>query len=255
VKIQIMSDLHIAHWGTAMGVNYWSSTFPQETQTDADVLILAGDIVDLRQRDWRWSMARLQEFAVRYKHVVYVPGNHEFYGRRIRTLDYAGLEQESGVNVLRPGKAVEINGQRFLGGVMFQPHFDPANGEALLGYETAQEISDSWCIDDFARGADADYWELRSWLEAELKPKDIVVTHHAPSTGSLDQQWVGHPCNYFFITSHIEPLLNERQPKMWVHGHVHTPFDYKQGQTRVIANPKGYPNEGVRFNPKFVVES
>jgi Icc-related predicted phosphoesterase len=249
VKIQVMSDLHIRHWGTYMGVNYWQQTFPAETQTDADVIVLAGDIVDLGPREWRWSVARLQEFMARYKRVVYVPGNHEFYGTAIANTDLDQLAKDSGVDVLRPGKTVVIDGYRFIGGVMFQPN----KSHPDLPWP-ANPISDHGCIRDFRQQAPGEFRALKAWLEAELKAEDIVVTHHAPCLGSLDAQWVGDACNRWFITPEMEPLIDARQPRLWLHGHVHTPFDYMRGNTRIIANPKGYPNEGVRFNPKLIVE-
>lgn len=253
MRLQVMSDLHIKHWGAAFGVNYWSKSFPQETQTDAEVLVLAGDIVDLGPRDWRWSMARLQEFVARYKQVVYVPGNHEFYATSIAAVDLVKVAQDTGVSVLQPGTEVVIGRQRFLGGVMFQPK--PIEGlDDLPNGEMPNPISDHWCISDFDTEAPYQYQALRSFLEDRLTEEHIVVTHHAPSNGSLAAQWVGDPCNWWFITHQMESLIDQFQPKLWVHGHVHSPWDYQRGKTRIIANPKGYPGEGVRFNPKLVVE-
>ncbi len=250
MKIQLMSDLHLESWARSLGINYWSSTFPQETQTDADILVLAGDVLSLKPRDWNWSAARLTEFVVRYKHVVYVPGNHEFYGTRIADTDLDLLERQTGAYVLRPGRPARIEGQRFLGGVMFQPR----KSHPALPWP-ANDISDHWCISDFNVQARAEFRALKAWLETvPVGPDDIVVTHHAPSLGSLDAQWVGDPCNRWFITPEMEPLIDLYQPKLWLHGHVHTPFDYKRGDTRIVANPKGYAGEGVRFNDKLIID-
>ena len=60
MKLQIMSDLHIA-FGE-----------PQVPATDADLIILAGDIGRPRQAiRWAYGLG---------KPVLYVPGNHEYYG-------------------------------------------------------------------------------------------------------------------------------------------------------------------------------
>lgn len=243
-----MSDLHIRHWGTAMGVNWFQQDFVKQTQTDAEILILAGDIVDLGPREWRWSIARLQEFAARYQHVVYVPGNHEFYGTGIDDVDLIRVQQEAGVWTLSPRRPLMIDGQRFLGGVMFQPAPPPGH------IANFNQISDHWCISDFKKEAPRQYGDLRAWLESELRADDVVVTHHAPSTGSLDAQWIGNPSNHWFITDDMEDLIMDRQPRLWVHGHVHTGFDYYIGNTRVVCEPMGYPGEGVWFNPKKIVE-
>ena len=37
-------------------------------------------------------------------------------------------------------------------------------------------------------------------------------------------------------------ILDNPQIKYWTHGHTHEPFDYMIGNTRVLANPRGYIN-------------
>ena len=47
------------------------------------------------------------------------------------------------------------------------------------------------------------------------------------------------------------------QPKLWIHGHTHDRCDYAIGNTRVVANPLGYPTEigsQKAFEPAFQVE-
>ena len=36
---------------------------------------------------------------------------------------------------------------------------------------------------------------------------------------------------------------------MWIHGHVHYPFDYHMGTTRIFSNPKDY-HISVDDNPE-----
>jgi calcineurin-like phosphoesterase family protein len=49
-------------------------------------------------------------------------------------------------------------------------------------------------------------------------------------------------------------FIEEFQPDLFIHGHVHWPFDYRVGSTRVLCNPCGYPGENPNFNPALVVE-
>lgn len=248
MKLQVMSDLHVINMGHRYGPNYWHTEFLPSIQTDADVLVLAGDIVSLAPRNWRWSMERLKDLRKMYAHVVMVAGNHEFYGTSITDVDLNEVEADTGVNVLFPGKTVVINGQRFLGGTMFQPE-PPEDHIARFN-----EISDHFCIHDFNESAPAEYKALKSYLLKELREGDVLVTHHAPSLFSLDPQWAGHPCNYWFITEDMEPVILEKKPALALHGHIHSPMDYQLGSTRVIASPYGYPGEGVTFDPHLVVE-
>ena len=50
-------------------------------------------------------------------------------------------------------------------------------------------------------------------------------------------------------------ILKDSKAALWVHGHIHGQSDYVLGETRVIANPRGYPGEDVGvFRPDLVVD-
>jgi hypothetical protein len=73
-------------------------------------------------------------------------------------------------------------------------------------------------------------------------------SHHAPFPGSIHPDFQGDALNAFFVNN----LNPERFPKtqLWIHGHVHTPFDYLvpagDHEMRVVCNPLGYPMTRVR---------
>ncbi|MGD5643834.1 hypothetical protein QUT23_22580, partial [Xanthomonas citri pv. citri] len=49
-------------------------------------------------------------------------------------------------------------------------------------------------------------------------------------------------------------MTGETAAELWLHGHVHANRDYVAGDTRVVANPRGYPDPrgpGGRENPAF----
>jgi predicted phosphodiesterase len=218
-------------------------------QTDADVLVLAGDIVCLSHREWRNAMECLRLLAAAYPAVVMVCGNHEFYHGSIRAGTRELLKMEGqipGLRVLTPGTATSLWGQRFLGGTLWQPH-----GRNTDRYPS---ISDHHLIEDFHKEAPRQYRALKKFLEQEIRPNDVVVTHHAPSNLSIAPQWEGHPCNRWFITPEMEPVISKLQPKLWIHGHTHTPMDYRIGRTRVVCNPAGYYGEEVPFNPTLTID-
>jgi hypothetical protein len=50
-------------------------------------------------------------------------------------------------------------------------------------------------------------------------------------------------------------FVTESEARLWVHGHIHFHSDYTLGQTRVLANPRGYPTEPKKgFDPALVIE-
>lgn len=100
--------------------------------------------------------------------------------------------------------------------------------------------------------------QSRKWLEDELLGlrgrKVVVVTHHAPSPESIPAAFEGDAFNPAFA-SDMRRFIPETGAKLWVHGHLHSPSDYMVGDTRVLANPRGYPTESRHgFNPGLVVE-
>jgi hypothetical protein len=82
----------------------------------------------------------------------------------------------------------------------------------------------------------------------EQAEADVIVTHHSPFPGSVHEDFQGDALNAFFVNN-LDP---ERFPmtQLWLHGHVHTPFDYLVSAgdhpLRVVCNPLGYPMTRVR---------
>ena len=78
----------------------------------------------------------------------------------------------------------------------------------------------------------------------------VVITHFAPARGSIAAKFAGSPLNACFV-SDLESQIRRWQPALWLHGHVHDSVDYRIGNTRVVANPRGYAPKGVVENQSF----
>ena len=47
----------------------------------------------------------------------------------------------------------------------------------------------------------------------------------------------------------------EQQPQYWIHGHIHTPSEYKIGNTQIICNPHGYIMEPYNgYKKELIIE-
>lgn len=96
----------------------------------------------------------------------------------------------------------------------------------------------------------------QTWLREALgKPFDgstVVITHFAPSLKSSDPRYGMTPGTAGFCNAldDLLPLAN-----LWLHGHLHSPSDYRVGHCHVVANPLGYvrKNEQAGFKPTCVV--
>ena len=97
----------------------------------------------------------------------------------------------------------------------------------------------------------------RAWLDGHLAQPHagptVVVTHHAPHPASLPAP--GFDLAHCYA-SDLSPLIDARQPDLWVHGHLHSRADYRIGATRIVCNPRGHIEEvsATTFDPSFTID-
>jgi len=250
VKIRVLSDLHLEFQD-------WNPP-----DAEADIIVLAGDIHS-GTRGVEWARRRFPVTPV-----LYVPGNHEFYGRDIEeTLsDLQKAGRRFGVDVLH-GRGVTIGGARFLGVTLwtdFALHGTDAASLRRAMSDARYGMSDFSLIRHGTHGlfrpehARAMHLEQVCWVGEQLAEKvdgpTILVTHHLPHPRSVHRKFRGSPLNPAFASdlSHLvcAPVA------VWIHGHTHESLDYIEGGTRVICNPRGYgPFElNAAFDPILTIE-
>ena len=245
MKLHILSDLHLSVAGFEV------------PQTDADVIILAGDIARPKEAiAWASALA---------KPVLYVPGNHEFYGSSIASTAQEMKRLCSGTDIqVLDDDAVVIGGVRFLGSTLwtdFQLFGEGEKREEAVSQALSFIRDFSRIQMDDASGAvftpDLSFVEFTrhaNWLEDQLaasfEGKTVVITHHAPSPKSIHPRFEGSPFNACFV-SDAERLIDGRRAVLWIHGHTHDSYDYVVNGTRVVCNPRGYAKGGVNENPHF----
>ncbi|HDS16867.1 MAG TPA: metallophosphoesterase [Proteobacteria bacterium] len=249
MRIRLLSDLHLEFAPLSLST------------AAAEVVVLAGDIAqDTAGLDW------IEENCAGLP-VVYVPGNHEFYGSEyFETL--ARLRRGSasaGVHFLE-NEAVEIDGLRFLGCTLWtdfnlyrEAYFHAKCAHRGISDFSSIRVRDA-ASERFLRPKDVRnfFQQSKDWLRVNLAAGDpdktAVVTHSAPAWGSLARCYAGDSLTPFFIVD-LESMIKQYQPRLWLHGHTHNSFDYKLGRTRIVCNPRGYAGENRGdFDPNKVVE-
>ena len=245
MKLNILSDLHLGFGAFDRPVN------------DADVVILAGDISRPREAA-AWAM-RFE------KPVLYVLGNHEFYGSSI---DGAADELKrlcagTQVQVLDDTEIV-IGHVRFLGSTLWTDFelFGDAEKKAAAVSEARRLIRD---FSRIARAEASDalfspedsatlFGRHAGWLDDRLAVAHdgptVVITHHAPSPRSIHPRFAGSLMNACFV-SDAEHLVGADRAQLWIHGHTHDSFDYRVNGCRIVCNPRGYAKAGINENPRF----
>ncbi len=250
MKIRVLSDLHLEF-------QEWSPP-----GSEADVIVLAGDI-HVGSSGVEWARRSFPSIPI-----VYIPGNHEFYGKHIAAMteELFTAGERFGVDVL-DGRCALIGGVRFLGATLWtdfalwgtEPSsIDRSMAEAQRGMYDFRVIR---CGDN-RKFCPADAREihlervrwLRSQLADEFAGSTVVVTHHLPHPRSIHPRYEASNLNPAFA-SDLGDLMRP-SVSLWIHGHTHETFDYVVNGTRVVCNPRGYaPMElNEAFDPVFTVE-
>jgi Icc-related predicted phosphoesterase len=244
MKLQIMSDLHLE-----MHADGGAELIRELDPTGVDVLVLAGDITTARYYE---NLERpFKALAQKYRHILYIPGNHEYYKSSPSqvTRNLVKLTKALPEVVIPQNGAVEIAGQRFVAGTMWF-RLDPT---AEPGKRVMHDFS---LIQDFEPWVYEQNAAFQQVVATRLKASDVVVSHHLPAPASIPERFARSAMNAFFVCD-MTSYISERQPKLWIHGHSHDRCDYLLGTTRVVANPLGYPSEPrslEAFDPAFQIE-
>lgn len=245
-KLQILSDLHF-EFMRDFGHGFMNNLDPE----DVDVLVVAGDLAPAKYLEGALGVV-CGIYCPRYPKVVFVAGNHEYYGCSFDAL--MDLREQ----VLRKYKnlywlhrdAIEVNGTRILGASLWFP-------EPKTAWQRAWGVHgmmDYKVIRDFEPRVYEEAVKDAEFIRREARQDDVVVTHHLPHPMCVAPQFEGSPLNHFFVHD-LSDVTRGLRPRIWAFGHTHTPVDKFVDNTRMICNPLGYPHEGNdKFNNKLVIE-
>ena len=247
MRLHILSDLHL---------EFGPAKIPP---TDADVVVLAGDI-HLGREGRRWARKQFPD-----QPVIYVLGNHEFYRHSLPGLTELLKSETDGSHIcLLENSAVEINGLTFLGCTLWTDF--QLSGNPAAAMRIADETMSDYHVVRFnpehrllrARDTVRMHSESVAWLREQLSRCDqartVVVTHHAPSPRSEAPYHANSPLKPAFA-SNLDSLVEQSGVPLWIYGHTHFNADFVIGTTRVLTNQHGYPEQFCEgFNPSLVVE-
>ncbi|MEE7493294.1 metallophosphoesterase [Methylobacterium oryzae] len=257
MRLWILSDLH-----RGFAVLRTPPVVPE-----ADVAVVAGDVGE----GVGASLAWLAEFIRPHMRVVFVAGNHEFYGECHPDGLARGRAAAAGLGIdFLEDEVTWVGDVAFAGCTLWTDYrLDGDEREAASMADARRMLADHRLIDrarkpgrepflpgDAAAIHRASRIRLealaheRAWTGARAR---VVVTHHAPSAASLDPAFADKPLNPAF-GSRLDGLITRLGAELWVHGHVHASRDHRVGRTRIVCNPRGYGCENPRFDPGLVID-
>ncbi|MGM0783790.1 MAG: metallophosphoesterase [Pseudomonadota bacterium] len=246
MRLWVLSDLHLEYFEEGREL----------PEVAADAVILAGDI-HRHAEGFAWAAERFGGMPI-----LYVPGNHEFYGASMPAMrrEMAEMAQRLGIHLL-DNRSLTLGGVRFHGTTLwtdFALYADEPDHDLPFTDARARWLMPDFQIVEQPEGevfSPAESRRLhaaaRAWLDAELAepfagPR-VVISHHAPLALCIPPRYRGDSLSPAFA-SHLPELMGRMD--LWIHGHVHEPVDRVVAGTRVLANPGGYPDE---FEPPLFV--
>jgi len=234
MRVQLHSDIHF-EFHKDKGDSFISSLDP----SGVDLLILAGDVINLGSTEQHESLVRLCEL---FPIVVYVPGNHEYYGTSFTKGDFVlkTLQDKISNLTVLDNSITTIEGKRFFGGTMWFGDKDP-NVFMFQRYMNDFSLIKEFLPEVFNRH--------RLFLEMleDFKEGDVVISHHLPCIRSVPAEYKASRLNCYFLHE-MSSWIMERKPDVWVHGHTHSSSNYEILNTRVYCNAFG----GYDPNPRFI---
>jgi predicted phosphodiesterase len=246
LKLQIASDLHIETMDT-------SNPF-YLIEPSANILILAGDIGSL------YKIEQLSKFletvCSKFEHVIYVPGNWEYYKLHhhdplsidalVTRLENLQLHIKN-LHVLNK-QSVQF-GNICIAGCTLWSDLKTQLPKFIV---KIPEMTTSLYKEIFRNNLNYIKHMISYCKENELKL--VVVTHHCPSYSCLS----GYKKTDKFVSLYASEidLLEKEMIDTWICGHTHHNFDFINSRgTRLVSNQRGKPKDNVtNFKKDFVIE-
>lgn len=251
IFLRFASDLHIEF---TSDLNYIDSLIPP-MDTDKDtVLALLGDIhVGIG------AIPFIEEIATRFKAIIYIIGNHEYYNNNFYSLKdtmYHTFKEIKNVHLL-DNESVLIDGQKFIGSTLWTDFYGEQSHCML---NVSKGLNDYHLIEGFdgkklttEETLDVHKRSIE-YLRNNVDRDSIVLTHHAPLIGLSDPQFKHSPIGSGF-ESDLMDLIFKLQPKYWLYGHTH----YNRGiveveNTKLLSNQCGYIHEMINsYDPRMMI--
>jgi len=270
MKLRIVSDLHSEFFSYNKIDKFLEGIVPPLADDADTTLILAGD-TGTYQKYASTLKPVFAHFSKRFKHVIAIPGNHEYYG----SVGIWGHEKEYWNDKKLPTNLHYLdNDYKIIDDVMFIGSClwtDFNKGDSVVTYIASKQMNDYIVINKQAEvyaslrlcpedtmerhHKSVEFIEAAVRIALGMKLKPVVVSHTAPTEQSVHAQYRGDMLNHAFFTN-LEWLMGLYKIPLWVHGHTHTSFDYSCYDTRVVCNPYGYKDHEVNvgFDGGYTLE-
>jgi predicted MPP superfamily phosphohydrolase len=190
--------------------------------------------------------------------VIYVLGNHEFYGHNVDDLIKEWREISKDIENFHflEGESVVIDDVEFFGTCLWTS-MGTSSKEDFVDFYLKLKIKKSddftliknWSVDKM-KDRFYDAWSnLQKMIENSTANKKVVLMHYLPSYQSIHECYINSPQNPMFATE-LSNYFAYSDVDAIFHGHTHTSCRYMMNNCLVTCNPYGYHDNHMR-NPNF----
>jgi hypothetical protein len=229
MKIDYVSDLHLEKSPLRL------------PSTTSDILILAGDIYHVSLFDYNIS-GFFDDISKKYEHIIYVPGNHEYYDSDLSVIDSLRNFCNGYKNIhLLDNEVKIIDNVQFIGGTGWT-HFN--NLDAATMKQASRTINDYRRIrngDNMLSIYDiiekhAEYVKFFKSVD-KSKYTNVAITHHSPT----DLTALNSGSSFEITGCYCSDMLSYMKDiKYWIHGHQHDGTDVDYHDCQIRSNSRGY---------------
>ena len=242
-KIRLYSDIH----NELREKNY---DIPVLDGESSSILILAGDI----DSDIHRLANYINDLSCRFELVIFVPGNHEYYGNDIYTYHRTIKMYITNKNVIishLDGCNFTYNNIDFYIGTLWTAPVKKFENRINDYYKIKINSTDIFRLENHKQIYDNEQLKLRKYLrERDSDNKLVVVSHFSPSMECAHKHYNRNELSVYFNHENetIDQLIEAAD--YWFFGHTHYNIDMNLNGCNVISNQVGYLSEYTEYSIK-----
>jgi hypothetical protein len=232
MRVYYLSDLHN---------DYHQRNLLLDLKGDTNaVLFIAGDI-NCKGR----SLRDIEEVADRWKHIVWVSGNHDHWKLALHETHKFKSELPNVHHLLN--ETVTIGDVTFCGTTLWVHIEDKDSFDWKITMNDAKKIRGPHWRRLSHTDINTEHMKAVQFIQEcqeGIKGKKVLITHHALCEGSIGERFIGDEDNRYYVSDRVDLLEGWHYH---IHRHLHNESDYMVGGCNVVCNPHGYGSE----NPEF----
>lgn len=237
MKFYYVSDIHLEHIPDFYLYQVLKS-FDDISVNDS--LILVGDICN----PYRQLNILINYLKNKVKYIIYISGNHEYYGSSINYTDsfISSLEKTYDNFYYLNNKKIVVNDIEILGGTgwsnVLNNRVSNLNDFKVINGMTPEKMT--LLYESF-------YMFLKENINNDKN--QIIISHFLPCKKLISKKFKDDPLNFYFCNG-VYDTLYDCSPKYWLYGHDHNKYTRKKiNNTIFLTNQGDYGN--LKFNLRY----